>query len=167
LPLGVTRNKGADVTELEAGKPAPGFDLPSDGGGSVRLSDFRGRKVVVYFYPQDDTKSCTVEAIDFSTLLDEFEKAGVMVIGISPDSAARHGKFRKKHGLTVILASDEDHRAIDAYGVWAEKTLYGRKYMGVVRSTFLIQADGTIARIWENVRVRDHARQVLEAAKAL
>lgn len=155
------------MTELEAGDSAPEFDLPNDGGGNVRLSDFRGRKVVVYFYPQDDTKSCTVEAIDFSALLGEFEQAGIAVIGISPDSAARHAKFRKKHDLSLTLASDEDRKTIDAYGVWAEKTLYGRKYMGVVRSTFLIDADGKIARIWENVRVRDHARQVLEAARVL
>lgn len=155
------------MTELEAGDSAPEFDLPNDGGGNVRLSDFRGRKVVVYFYPQDDTKSCTVEAIDFSALLGEFEQAGIAVIGISPDSAARHARFRKKHDLSLTLASDEDRKTIDAYGVWAEKTLYGRKYMGVVRSTFLIDADGKIARIWENVRVRDHARQVLEAARVL
>jgi thioredoxin-dependent peroxiredoxin len=160
-------NKGTDMAELEVGQKAPQFQLPRDGGGVAKLSDFAGTPVVVYFYPQDDTETCTAEAIDFSRLKPEYAKLGAQVIGVSPDSIARHEKFKKKHQLTVDLASDEDQKTLNAYGVWGEKTLFGRNYMGVVRTTFLIGRDGRIARIWRNVRVRGHAQEVLEVARAL
>ena len=155
------------MAELVAGKKAPDFTLQRDGGGVVKLSDLAGKPVVLYFYPADDTPGCTAEAIDFSALKAEFAKLGATVIGISPDSAKSHDKFKTKHGLGVDLAADENLETIQAYGVWAEKTMYGRKYMGVVRTTLLIGGDGRIARVWNNVKVRGHASQVLEAAKAL
>ena len=155
------------MTEPTAGGIAPDFSLPRDGGGTVALRDFAGKAVVVYFYPQDDTKSCTAEAIDFSALSPEFAAAGAAIVGISPDAPARHDRFRAKHGLSVVLAADEARTVIEAYGAWGEKSLYGRKYMGVIRSTVLIGRDGRIARIWRNVRVRNHATEVLEAVKAL
>lgn len=163
----VTLKNGKDMTELVIGDKAPGFELPRDGGGVVKLSDFRGKAVVLYFYPQDDTETCTQEAIEFSRMRPEFEKAGAVVIGVSPDSVGKHDKFKTKHKLTVDLGADEERKAIDAYGVWAEKTMFGRKYMGVVRSTFLIAPDGTIARIWRKVRLRGHVDEVLAAARAL
>jgi peroxiredoxin Q/BCP len=141
--------------------------LPGDGGGTARLSDFAGQPVVVYFYPKDDTAGCTAEAIDFSRLEPEFAKAGAAVIGISPDTAKKHDKFRKKHALTVALAADEERKAIEAYGVWVEKQMYGRSYMGVERTTFLIGRDGRIAQIWRKVRVKGHAEAVLEAVRSL
>ncbi len=122
---------------------------------------------MLYFYPRDDTAGCTSEAIDFSRLRPEFEKAGAAVIGVSPDSAAKHDKFRAKHGLSIELAADPEHEAIEAYGVWVEKLLYGRRSMGVERSTFLIGPDGRIAGIWRKVRVKGHAQAVLEAVQAL
>ncbi|NRP19076.1 putative peroxiredoxin bcp [Ensifer adhaerens] len=152
---------------LNPGDLAPDFTLPRDGGGSLSLSAFRGRPVVLFFYPKDDTKSCTLEAISFTELAPDFAAAGVELIGISPDSVKRHDRFAKKHGLTVTLAADEEKTAINAYGLWVEKSLYGRKYMGVERSTFLIAADGRIARVWEKVKVNGHAQEVLQAAKAL
>jgi thioredoxin-dependent peroxiredoxin len=160
-------NKGTDMAELEVGQKAPQFQLPRDGGGVVKLSDFQGKPVVLYFYPQDDTQTCTAEAIDFSRLERDFAKLGAQVIGVSPDSITRHEKFKKKHKLTIGLASDEEQKTLNAYGVWGEKTLFGRNYMGVVRTTFLIGRDGRIARIWRNVRVRGHAQEVLEVARAL
>lgn len=155
------------MTEPTTGGIAPDFSLPRDGGGTVALRDFAGKAVVVYFYPQDDTKSCTAEAIDFSALSPEFAAAGAAIVGISPDAPARHDRFKAKHGLSVVLAADEARTVIEAYGAWGEKSLYGRKYMGVIRSTVLIGRDGRIARIWRNVRVRNHATEVLEAVKAL
>jgi len=155
------------MTELTVGGIAPDFSLPRDGGGAVALKDFAGKAVVVYFYPEDDTKSCTAEAIDFSALSSEFEAAGAAVIGISPDPASRHDRFKAKHGLSVILAADEARTATEAYGAWGEKSMYGRSYMGVIRSTFLIDRSGRIARIWRNVRVKNHANEVLEAVKTL
>ncbi len=152
---------------LTPGELAPDFTLPRDGGGTISLSAFRGRPVVLFFYPKDDTKSCTLEAISFTELASAFEAAGVELIGISPDSVKRHDRFAKKHELTVALAADEEKSAINAYSLWVEKSLYGRKYMGVERSTFLIDADGRIARIWEKVKVNGHAQEVLAAAKAL
>lgn len=152
---------------LNIGDKAPQFELPGDGGGTARLSDFAGQPVVVYFYPKDDTAGCTAEAIDFSRLEPEFAKAGAAVIGISPDTAKKHDKFRKKHALTVALAADEERKAIEAYGVWVEKQMYGRSYMGVERTTFLIGRDGRIAQIWRNVRVKGHAEAVLEAVRSL
>lgn len=152
---------------LNPGDLAPDFTLPRNGGGSISLSAFRGRPVVLFFYPKDDTKSCTLEAISFTELASDFAVAGVELIGISPDSVKRHDRFAKKHDLTVTLAADEEKTAINAYGLWVEKSLYGRKYMGVERSTFLIAADGRVARVWEKVKVNGHAQEVLEAAKAL
>ena len=143
------------------------FSLPADGGGTVRLTELRGKIVVLFFYPQDNTETCTAEAIDFSKFYAAFKKAGAVVIGVSPDSLKKHEKFKSKHGLAMPLVADEAREAIEAYGVWGEKTMFGRKYMGVVRSTFLIDRDGKIARIWRNVRVSGHAEEVLESAKAL
>jgi len=151
---------------IEEADAAPDFELPTD-EGSVRLSQFRGKPVVVYFYPKDDTSGCTAEARAFSALRGEFAAAGAEVIGISPDSAASHGKFRKKYDLEVTLASDEDKTVANAYGVWVEKSMYGRKYMGVERSTFLIDGTGRIARIWRKVKVPGHAEAVLEAVRGL
>jgi peroxiredoxin Q/BCP len=148
------------------GSVAPAFTLPRDGGGEVSLAAFAGRKVALYFYPKDDTSGCTAEALDFTRLAADFEAAGCVVIGISKDSVKKHDKFRDKHGLAVILASDEASDACERYGVWAEKSMYGKKYMGIERSTFLIGADGRIARAWRGVKVPGHAEAVLEAAKA-
>lgn len=152
---------------VQEGKSAPDFDLPSDAGNNIKLSKLKGQPVVVYFYPKDDTSGCTTEAKDFTALGDAYAKAGVAVIGVSPDSAASHAKFRKKHGLSVQLAADEEKVAANAYGVWVEKSMYGKKYMGIERSTFLIDAKGKVARIWRKVKVAGHAEEVLAAAKAL
>ena len=155
------------MAELAQGDFAPDFELPRDGGGTFTLSALRGKPVVLFFYPKDDTSGCTAEAIAFSELKDEFAKAGVLVAGLSPDSPKSHDKFKAKHGLTVDLVSDEGRKVLEAYGVWAEKSMYGRKYMGVVRTTFLIGADGRIAAIWPKVRVPGHAQAVLETVRAL
>ena len=163
----VTSNKGIDMAELSTGQDAPEFDLPRDGGGNLALSELSGKKVVLYFYPKDDTSGCTTEAIDFSRLKPEFESAGAVVVGMSPDSVKSHDKFKSKHDLSVELASDEERKTLEAYGVWVEKSMYGRKYLGVERSTFLIGPDGKIARIWRKVKVPGHANEVLEAARAL
>jgi peroxiredoxin Q/BCP len=149
------------------GDKAPDFDLPTDGGGRVRLGDFRGQKLVVYFYPADDTSGCTLEAIDFTSAAKDFARAGTAVVGISPDTAASHDRFKKKHGLKVVLAADPEKAAIGAYGVWVEKSMYGRKYMGVERATFLVDRNGRIAREWRKVRVKGHVEDVLAAARAL
>ena len=154
------------MAQPEIGQQAPDFDLPRDGGGSLKLSDLRGKPVIVYFYPKDDTSGCTTEGKDFSALLPEFEKAGATVIGISPDSAKSHDKFKAKHGLSVVLVADEDKSAIQDYGVWVEKSMYGRKFMGVERTTILIDKDGRVARVWNKVKVANHAAEVLEATKA-
>lgn len=155
------------MAEIEAGQPAPQFDLPGTGSRRIDLAGLAGRIVVLYFYPKDDTSACTQEAIDFSRLKPEFEKAGATVIGVSRDSVKKHDRFRAKHELTIDLASDETYEVLQAYGVWVEKSMYGRKYMGIERSTFLIGADGRIARIWRKVSVKGHAEEVLEAARAL
>ncbi|MBC7282270.1 thioredoxin-dependent thiol peroxidase [Hoeflea sp.] len=155
------------MSEVGEGMTAPQFDLPRDGGGNVSLADLKGKNVVLYFYPKDDTSGCTVEAVDFTALSDEFAKAGAVVIGMSPDPVKAHDKFIAKHNLGIILASDEDKSVLEAYGVWKEKSMYGRTYMGVERSTFLIGKDGTIARVWRKVKVPGHARDVLDAVKAL
>ena len=154
------------ATDLDAGSAAPDFTLQTE-TGALTLSALRGKPVVVYFYPKDDTTGCTREAIAFSCLKDEFDNIGVTVIGISPDSVVRHGKFAQKHELKLRLAADEDHAVAEAYGVWQEKTLYGRTSMGIVRSTFLIGADGVIVRAWRKVKVEGHAEAVLAAAKAI
>ena len=149
------------------GDKAPAFCLPSDNGQSVTLDGFSGTKILLYFYPKDDTPGCTKQAIDFTARHEEFKQANTLVIGISPDSPTRHGKFRAKHDLTVILASDEEKTTLAAYGVWVEKSMYGKTYMGVERSSFLIDIDGTIAKIWRKVKVPGHVETVLAAAKAL
>jgi peroxiredoxin Q/BCP len=137
-------------------------------GRQVRPSDYAGRKLVVFFYPKDDTPGCTTENIDFTALAPEFEKAGVALLGVSKDPPAKHAKFSAKHGLTVPLASDAAEGGLsDALGIWTEKQNYGRTYMGMVRTTYLIDADGRIARVWDKVKVKGHAAEVLEAAKAL
>jgi thioredoxin-dependent peroxiredoxin len=152
---------------LQDGDIAPDFALPTDAGGTFKLSGLRGKPVVVYFYPKDDTSGCTVEAKDFSRLAAEFRKAGVEVVGISPDSVESHEKFRSKHELTVRLAADTDKAAAMAYGVWAQKSMYGRTYMGIERSTFLIDKTGRLARSWRKVKVPGHAEEVLAAARGL
>lgn len=151
---------------VTVGATAPDFDLATD-DGSVSLAGLKGRKVVLYFYPKDDTPGCTREAIDFTTLADDFAAADTVVIGASKDSIARHARFRGKYGLAVRLASDPDGAVIERYGSWVEKTLYGRQYMGIDRSTFLIGRDSRIAQIWRKVKVPGHAETVLAAAKAL
>lgn len=150
---------------LEAGSQPPPIDLPAGDGGRVRLDDFAGRPVVVYFYPKDDTSGCTREAQDFTALLEDFRAAGAAVVGISPDGPKSHAKFAAKYDLAFPLASDENKEVCAAYGVWVEKSMYGRKYMGVERSTFLIGRDGRIARVWRKVKVPGHAAEVLEAAR--
>ena len=152
---------------LNEGMSAPDFTLPTDGGGSLTLSSLRGRKVVLYAYPQDDTTSCTNEALSFDALRDDFAAAGATVLGISPDSVKRHDKFKQKYGLKLTLVSDEERKAIEAYGLWVEKQMYGRHYMGVERSTFLIDEAGKIVRVWAKVRVKGHAEAVLAAAREI
>lgn len=152
---------------LSEGRKAPDFKLPDDGGKTLQLTKLKGRPVVIYFYPKDDTSGCTAEAKDFSCLAGDFAAAGAEVIGISPDSPASHAKFKAKHDLGVRLAADEDKAVAQAYGVWVEKSMYGRKYMGVERSTFLVDTSGKLARIWRKVKVPGHAEEVLEAVKAL
>lgn len=146
---------------LEAGDKAPDFDLPSDGQNRLALKTFRGSRVVLYFYPKDDTEGCTIEAREFSALIPAFERAGAVVIGISPDSPKSHEKFKCKHELELRLASDEEKTVATAYGVWVEKSMYGRKFMGVERATFLISPKGKIERIWRKVSAKGHAAEVL------
>jgi peroxiredoxin Q/BCP len=153
--------KASDM--LKEGDRAPEFDLPSDGGERLRLQAFRGRSVVVYFYPKDDTEGCTIEAQEFDALNGDFEKAGAVVIGISPDSPRRHHNFKCKYQLGLRLASDQEKTAANAYGVWVEKSMYGRAFMGVERATFLIAPDGRVARIWRKVKPKGHAQDVLAA----
>lgn len=148
---------------LKEGDAAPLFALPSDGGGRLALKALRGRSVVLYFYPKDDTEGCTLEAREFSALAPEFARAGAVVVGISPDSATSHDRFKCKHGLDLQLVSDEEKSVAEAYGVWVEKAMYGRKYMGVERATFLISPKGRIVRIWRKVRPKGHAQAVLAA----
>ena len=149
------------------GDKAPDFELPMESGETLKLSHLKGKPVVVYFYPKDDTSGCTAEAKDFSRLAPQFRKVGVEVIGVSPDSVASHQKFHRKYDLAVRLAADADKSVATAYGVWVEKSMYGRKYMGVERSTFLIDGRGRIAKGWRKVKVPGHAEEVLVAAKAL
>ncbi len=152
---------------ITAGADAPDFTLPRDGGTDVTLSSFRPGKVVLYFYPKDDTPGCTLEAQDFTARLAAFTAAGTTVIGISKDSVKAHDKFCKKHGLGVILASDETGHTCEDYGVWLEKSMYGKTYMGVERTTVLIDGAGKVARVWNKVGVKGHADEVLAAAQAL
>jgi len=148
------------------GDEALDFELPTE-EGEIRLHELRGAPVVLYFYPKDDTSGCTAEALSFEALSGEFKAAGVAVIGISPDSVESHAKFRKKHGLTLSLASDQQKKVAEAYGVWVEKSMYGRKYMGVERSTFFIDRSGKVAKVWRKVKVRGHADAVLKAVREL
>ncbi len=152
---------------LKAGDKAPAFNGPTDGGGKVSLKDFKGKKVVLYFYPKDMTPGCTTEAEGFRDALPKFKKAGVEIVGVSKDSIKRHDNFKAKHHLPFTLLSDEDGTVCEDYSVWQKKKNYGREYMGIVRSTFLIDEKGKIAQVWENVRVKGHVDAVLEAAQAL
>lgn len=149
------------------GEIAPDFTLPRDGGETITLSTLRPGKVVLYFYPKDDTPGCTLEAQDFTARVEQFAAAGTTVIGVSKDSLKSHDKFCKKHGLRIVLASDEGGTTCEDYGVWVEKSMYGKTYMGVERTTFLIDGTGHIARIWPKVSVKGHADEVLAAAQAL
>jgi len=150
-----------------AGAKAPAFTLPSDGGGKVSLKEFKGRNLVLYFYPKADTPGCTKEAIAFSRLRAEFAKADTEILGVSADPVSSQDKFKSKHKLTIALGSDEIKKTLVAYGAWGEKSMYGRKFMGVIRKTFLIDASGRIVRIWPKVRVPGHAEEVLSAVREL
>jgi peroxiredoxin Q/BCP len=154
------------VHTLEPGAKAPAFTLPRDGGTAVSLKDFKGRKLVLYFYPKADTPGCTQEAIAFSGLRGEFAAADTDILGVSADPVAAQDKFKNKHKIDIALASDETKAMLEAYGVWAKKSMYGRTFMGVVRTTFLIDAQGRIAQVWRNVRVAGHAEAVLAAVRA-
>ena len=152
---------------LTQGANAPAFHLPRDGGGMISLSDFAGKKLVLFFYPRADTPGCTREAIDFTRLKDAFAESGTEVLGISADSLSAQERFRDKHQLAVPLISDEKHQMLEAYGAWGEKSMYGRTFLGILRTTVLVGSDGKIARVWRHVKVDGHADQVLEAARAL
>ncbi len=151
----------------QAGDKAPDFTLPADGDTTVSLADMKGKTLVLYFYPKDDTPGCTNEARDFSTLAPAFKKAGAVIVGISKDSVAKHDKFKAKHDLAVILASDPEGEVIEKYGVWVQKKLYGREYMGIERATFLIDGKGVVRQVWHQVKVKGHAEAVLAAVQAL
>ena len=153
--------------EPVAGAKAPAFTLPRDGGGKVSLKDFKGSNLVLYFYPKADTPGCTKEATAFSRLRADFSKAGTAILGVSADPVVAQDRFKSKHKIAVALASDEAKTMLAAYGAWGEKSMYGRKFMGVIRKTFLIDASGRIVRIWPKVRVPGHAEKVLEAARSL
>ncbi len=167
---GIARTKparpGLDATAA-MGQNAPNFTLPRDGGGNASLADFAGRKLVLYFYPKADTSGCTKEAIDYSRLKGQFSRAGADILGVSADPVKALDAFKRKHKLTIALASDETHKMLEAYGVWQEKSMYGRKFLGIVRSTFLIGPDRRIAQVWPRVSVEGHAAAVLAAVKAL
>jgi peroxiredoxin Q/BCP len=159
--------KAANRASPADGAKAPAFRLPRDGGGTVGLADFAGRKLVLYFYPRADTSGCTLEAVDFSRLKSAFSRVGTDILGISADPVAALDRFKAKHKLAIALASDEAHKVLEAYGVWQQKTLYGRKFMGTVRATFLIAPDQRIARVWPKVSVAGQPQEVLDAAKTL
>jgi peroxiredoxin Q/BCP len=155
------------TTLLPSGAHAPAFKLPRDGGGTVSLADYKGKKLVLYFYPRADTPGCTRESIAFSTLSAEFAEAGTAVLGVSADPVGAQDAFKAKHGLSIPLASDEKHGMLEAYGAWGPKSMYGKLFTGVRRMTFLIDREGRIARVWPKVKVDGHAEEVLSAAKAL
>ncbi len=164
----MTKPATKNEPELQAGDTAPDFNLPADNGSNVSLSQYRGKKnVVFYFYPKDDTPGCTIEANDFKANADKFAEADTVVIGISKDSIASHCKFRDKYSLNFALVSDESGDVCNEYGTWVEKSMYGKKYMGIQRDTFLIDKQGQIARVWRKVKVDGHVDEVLEAAKGL
>lgn len=148
---------------LKPGAKAPPFSLPADDGSTVSLKDFKGRPVVLYFYPKDDTSGCTTEACEFRDSWKAVQKAGAVVLGVSPDSVASHAKWKKKLPLPFPLLADEDHRVAEAYGAWGEKSMYGRKYMGILRATFVIDGNGKVAKVFEKVKPKGHAAEVLEA----
>lgn len=152
---------------IEAGTPAPNFCLPRDGGDTISLDDFSGRCVVLYFYPKDDTPGCTKQAIGFTEQAQAFADAGAAIVGVSKDSVAKHDKFKQKHQLGVILASDTTGDVVEAFGVWVEKSMYGKKYMGIERATFLIGPDGVVAKVWRKVKVPGHVEAVLTAVRDL
>ena len=154
-------------TELKIGTKAPAFILLNDGGEKVSLRDFKGRKLVIYFYPRADTPGCTRESIDFSQLRTQFDKANTDILGVSADPVKTQDAFKKKHKLSLGLLSDETHKMLESYGAWGKKSMYGKEFMGIIRTTFLIGADGKIAKIWRKVKVDGHADEVLEAARAL
>ena len=155
------------MTNIEVGHKAPNFSLATNSNQTASLKDFKGKHLVLYFYPKDDTPGCTTQAIDFSKAKDKFAAMGAKILGISADSVAKHEKFITKHGLTIRLASDEAHEALEAYGVWVEKSMYGRTYLGIERSTFLIDEKGIIRAIWRKVKVKTHIDEVAEAIAAL
>ena len=155
------------MPELNAGDAAPDFDLPTDGGGRITSSELKGRPFVLYFYPKDDTSGCTSEAKAFSEMKAQFEAAGAALLGVSKDSPISHDKFKAKHDLTLTLASDEEGAVLERYGVWVEKSMYGRKYMGIDRATFLVGPDGMVKQVWRKVKVPGHVDAVLKAARAL
>jgi peroxiredoxin Q/BCP len=152
---------------LEKGQKAPDFEMKTDGDGSISLSDFKGKKIVLYFYPKDDTSGCTKEACGFRDTMDELASKNVAVVGVSPDSVASHDKFKAKHELNFTLASDPDHEVAEKYGAWGEKKMYGKTYMGIIRSTFLIDEEGNIAETWYKVRVPGHVEKVKAATEGL
>jgi peroxiredoxin Q/BCP len=152
---------------IEVGAPAPAFNLPATGGAPITLDGFAGRKLVLYFYPKDDTSGCTKEAQEFSALKPDFIAAGTEIVGVSADGVKSHERFKEKYSLDLTLASDEEKAMLEAYGVWVEKSMYGRKYMGIERTTVLIGTDGRVARIWSKVKVPGHAKEVLDAARAI
>ncbi len=155
------------MAELNVKDDAPDFDLPTDGGGRIRLRALKGKPFVLYFYPKDDTSGCTTESKAFSEMKVQFDAIGATLVGVSKDSPASHDKFKAKHDLTITLAADEGGEMLERYGVWVEKSMYGRKYMGIDRTTFLVAADGTISQVWRKVKVPGHADAVLKAALAL
>ncbi len=155
------------IVNLQPGDKAPAFTLPADGGETLSLSALKGKPVVLYFYPKDDTSGCTKEALDFTAAAKEFDKLGAVVIGCSRDSVASHDKFKTKHKLGVRLAADEDGKVTEAFGVWVEKSLYGRQYMGIERATFLIDGTGKIRHVWRKVKVPGHVQAVLDAARSI
>jgi len=151
----------------EIGTPAPTFSLDADGGQTLALSDFAGKKLVIYFYPKDDTPGCTTEAIDFTAHKAAFADANTEIVGVSADSVEKHDKFKAKHNLEISLLSDPEHKMLEDYGVWVEKNMYGRKYMGIERATYLVDADGKIANVWRKVKVKGHVAAVLAAAQEI
>lgn len=152
---------------IAVGKPAPDFTMPTDGGGTVSLADFKGKKLVLFFYPKDDTSGCTKEAVGFRDHLAAFEAAGATIVGVSKDPVKSHDKFKAKHELNFPLGSDAETQVAEAYGVWQEKSMYGRSYMGIERSTFLIDGNGVLREEWRKVKVPGHVEQVLKAVQAL
>jgi peroxiredoxin Q/BCP len=154
-------------SDLSVGDPAPDFDLAADGGARVRLADFEGQALVLYFYPKDDTSGCTTEAKAFAAASSDFKRAGASIVGVSKDSVKSHDKFKAKYDLNFALGSDADGQVMERYGVWVEKSMYGRKYMGTERTTLLIDGQGRIARIWRKVKVPGHAKEVLEAVRSV